>query len=89
MQNSPRVDLPPVVEEHIESPLDAAEAAQDRAVTIWVSRITSLVGGICLLLGLVLWLARPEHYRLVLVLLTIAMFATILHSYTFENGNRS
>jgi len=25
----------------------------------------------------------------VLVLLTIAMFAAILHSYTFENGHRS
>ena len=85
MQNSP-----PLMEVHVE--LDhqddelMIDEAQERLATIWVSRITGAVGGLCLLLALSVWLARPGHYRLVLAFLTIAMFAAILHSYTFENG---
>jgi hypothetical protein len=41
----------------------------------------------CLVAALVLWALRANHYRPVLALLTIAMFAAILHSYTFENGS--
>ena len=88
MQHSPRFDVTPNMEDQDEDSLAAVELTQERLATIWVSRLTSVVGGICLLLGLALWLVRPEHYRLVLVLLTVAMFAAILHSYTFENGHR-
>ena len=55
--------------------------------TTWVSRFTFIAGGLCLLTALSIWLWRPNHYRLVLVLLTVAMFAAILHSYTMENGH--
>jgi hypothetical protein len=40
-----------------------------------------------LLLALVAWLARHGHYRLVLAFLIVALFASILHSYTFEDGD--
>jgi len=89
MQHSPRFDVTPNMEDQHEESLDAVEMSQERLTTVWVSRVTSVVGGICLLCGLALWLVRPEHYRLVLVLLTIARFAAILNSYTFENGHRS
>jgi hypothetical protein len=61
--------------------------APERVAAKWVSRITSVAGLICLALALTVWAARPGHYRFVLAMLTIAMFAAILHSYTFENGN--
>jgi hypothetical protein len=60
----------------------------DHLASVWVSRITGIGGGFCLLVALSYWFARPGHYRPVLILLTIAMFASILHSYVFENGER-
>lgn len=60
----------------------------DHLASIWVSRITGIGGGFCLLVALSYWFARPGHYRPVLILLTVAMFASILHSYVFENGER-
>jgi hypothetical protein len=71
------------VEEDAAAPVDATV---DRIATIWVSRITSVVGLLCLAIALAVWAYRPGHYRFVLALLTVAMFAAILHSYTFENG---
>ena len=62
------------------------EEIEEHMASVWVGRITGAIGGLCLLLALSVWLARPGHYRLVLAFLTIAMFAAILHSYTFENG---
>jgi hypothetical protein len=63
------------------------DATVDRIATVWVSRITSIVGLLCLAFALAVWAVRPGHYRFVLALLTVAMFAAILHSYTFENGS--
>jgi hypothetical protein len=60
----------------------------DHLASVWVSRITGIGGGICLLIALSYWFARPGHFRPVLILLTVAMFASILHSYVFENGDR-
>ena len=60
----------------------------DHLASVWVSRITGIGGGFCLLVALSYWYLRPGHYRPVLILLTIAMFASILHSYVFENGER-
>jgi predicted RND superfamily exporter protein len=87
MQNPkpPIMNIPPEADNEDEIG-GTAEAAQQRIATVWVSRLTSIVGGICLVVALVLWLVRPEHYRLVLAFLVVAMFAAILHSYTFENG---
>jgi len=62
-------------------------AASERAATVWISRVTSILGLICLAIALTVWAARPGHYRFVLALLTIAMFAAVLHAYTFENGS--
>jgi uncharacterized membrane protein len=63
------------------------DVTPESLATVWVSRFTFLAGGLCLLMALSIWLWRPNHYRLVLVLLTVAMFAAILHSYTMENGH--
>ncbi|HEY8686510.1 MAG TPA: hypothetical protein VIO57_12960 [Chloroflexota bacterium] len=60
----------------------------DHLASVWVSRITGIGGGLCLLVALSYWYLRPGHYRPVLILLTVAMFASILHSYVFENGER-
>jgi hypothetical protein len=60
----------------------------DHLASVWVSRITGIGGGLLLLIALSYWFARPGHYRPVLILLTVAMFASILHSYVFENGER-
>jgi heme A synthase len=62
------------------------EQEPEDVATIWVSRITGLVGGFFLILALAIWAGRQGHYRLVLAFLTIAMLCAILHSYTFENG---
>jgi uncharacterized membrane protein len=61
---------------------------EERAATVWVSRLTGIVGGIMLLIALVEWFTRHGHYRLLLALLTVAMFCAILHSYVFEDGIR-
>ncbi|MDQ2740732.1 MAG: hypothetical protein M3Z66_00260 [Chloroflexota bacterium] len=66
--------------------LRAVPQSADRSPTIWVSRVTAIVGAICLFGALFIWAARPGHYRLVLALLIVAMFAAILHSYVFEDG---
>jgi phage shock protein PspC (stress-responsive transcriptional regulator) len=88
IQNASPVKTIPADEETVEMAAVAnAAPASDRAATIWVHRITGVVGGICLALGLAVWFVRPGHYRLVLAFLVVAMFAAILHSYTFENGN--
>jgi hypothetical protein len=60
----------------------------DHLASVWVSRITGIGGGLLLLFALSYWFARPGHYRPVVILLTVAMFASILHSYVFENGER-
>jgi hypothetical protein len=67
---------------------DLTADQSDHLASVWVSRITGVGGGICLLIALSYWFARPGHYRPVLILLTVAMFASILHSYVFENGER-
>lgn len=64
-----------------------AELAPGREATIWVSRITFIVGAIFLGLALLAWLFRQHHYRLVLAFLIVALFASILHSYVVENGS--
>jgi uncharacterized membrane protein YtjA (UPF0391 family) len=64
-----------------------AELAPGREATIWVSRITFVVGAVFLILALLAWLFRQHHYRLVLAFLIVALFASILHSYVVENGS--
>jgi hypothetical protein len=61
---------------------------EERAATVWVSRITFVVGAAFLVLALLAWLFRHGHNRLVLALLIVALVASILHSYTFENGGQ-
>jgi hypothetical protein len=75
----------PLIEVEDQTAADA-DPTVDRLATIWVARITSIVGLLCLAFALAVWYVRPGHYRFVLALLTVAMFAAILHSYTFENG---
>jgi hypothetical protein len=87
MQKSPILtDLPSRIDQpDVDGPSTELEPRERRA-TIWVSRATSLIGAICLFLALLEWAGRPGHLRTVLALLVIAMFAAILHSYTFEDG---
>jgi len=78
--------LSSVVPERDETTSSIAQAVSpERQATVWVSRLTGIVGAICLFAALSVWLWRPGHWRLVLAFLTIAMFAAILHSYTFED----
>ena len=89
MQNVPLTDViaPVEVDEALVDEFEE-ELTPERRATIWVSRITFVVGAICLLLAMGAWLFRPGHYRLVLAFLIVALFASILHSYTFENGGQ-
>jgi uncharacterized membrane protein len=64
-----------------------AQLPAERAATIWVSRLTGIVGAIMLVIALLEWFVRHGHLRLVLALLTVAMFCAILHSYVFEDGS--
>jgi hypothetical protein len=66
--------------------LEGAELPVERAATIWVSRLTGIFGSIMLVVALLEWFVRHGHLRLVLALLTVAMFCAILHSYVFEDG---
>ncbi len=71
------------------NPLSGGEThPPERAATVWVSRITGAASAIFVILALLVWAGRHGHYRLVLAFLVIAMFAAILHSYTFENGRQ-
>jgi hypothetical protein len=85
MQNTPLENIPSSTVSL--EPVSPDTDLQHRPATVWVSRITSVVGAICLGLALLLWATRHGHYRPVLALLTVAMFAAILHSYTFEDGS--
>lgn len=60
----------------------------ERIAAVWVSRLTGIVSAVFVVMALVVWAGRHGHYRLVLAFLVIAMFAAILHSYTFENGSQ-
>jgi hypothetical protein len=73
--------------EDITEELPVIPATPERAARVWVSRISGVVGVFFLALALVVWAGRQGHYRLVLAFLVVAMFAAIMHSYTFENGN--
>lgn len=85
MQNTPPIlNISPLLDDPSRADLD--DFSHERSATVWVSRITGIVGTLTLLVALFVWLARPGHYRLVLAFLTIAMFCAILHSYMFENG---
>jgi hypothetical protein len=89
MQNTP--PLTPVPDDtgtlEVEN-IQSLEQPEERAATVWVSRLTGIVGGVILLIALVEWFTRHGHYRLLLALLTVAMFCAILHSYVFEDGIR-
>ncbi len=63
--------------------------APERVAAVWVSRVTGIISALFVLIALALWASRHGHYRLVLAFLVVAMFAAILHSYTFENGSNS
>ncbi len=87
MQNAPSLTEITPIANHEEVDLESSEElTPERRVTLWVNRLTGVVGAIFLLLALVAWLARHGHYRLVLAFLIVALFASILHSYTFEDG---
>lgn len=52
------------------------------------SRLTAVLGIALLIAALFAWILRPGHYRLVLLILVLAMFLSILHNYSLEdNGN--
>jgi hypothetical protein len=86
MQNVPPLeDVGPIVDAADLDTETIAEAAPERLAAIWASRITGVVGILFLAAALVTWFARHGHYRLVLALLIVAMFAAILHSYTFDD----
>lgn len=67
---------------------DAESHSPEQMATVWVSRLTGIVSAVFVILALLVWAGRHGHYRLVLAFLVIAMFAAILHSYTFENGSQ-
>jgi hypothetical protein len=83
--------VPSELPDRLSGPVTGTPPAQHRddVPSVWVNRITGIGGVICLLFALSYWFIRPGHYRPVLILLTIAMFASILHSYVFENGDQS
>lgn len=86
MQNTPPLTpFPPQTQVEDDTAGRTGQSAE-RMAAVWVSRITSVAGIICLAIALSVWMVRPGHFRFVLALLTVAMFAAILHSYTFENG---
>jgi hypothetical protein len=88
MQKTPTLtDLPARIDQPAVNGLAADVDSRERRATIWVSRATSFIGAVCLLLALLEWATRPGHLRTVLALLVVAMFAAILHSYTFEDGS--
>lgn len=58
--------------------------APERAASVWVSRLTGIVGAVTLIAALVVWFARYGHYRFVLALFTVAMFCAILHTYVMD-----
>lgn len=82
----PLIDIAPVHREL--DPVEQPTVEIEVQVVDWFRRITGIVGGVFLVLALVVWAARPYHYRPVLALMTIAMLAAILHSYAFEDGNQ-
>ncbi len=84
---SPLPGVAPGTDDQGVSSPTAGMSTHDRMAAIWVGRITRVIGAICLALALIEWAFRQGHYRTVLALLTIAMFAAILHSYTFEDGS--
>jgi len=86
MQETPSYLKVPIALNQEEDTTLEVVPAPERSATIWVTRITGLIGVLALTLALAVWLARPNHYRFVLAVLMIAMFAAILHSYTFEDG---
>jgi hypothetical protein len=85
IQTSPALrGISPVIHD-IDLQDDEAVQTEDTA-TMWASRITGAIGAIFVPPALIIWAARPGHYRLVLAFLIVAMLAAIIHSYTFENG---
>jgi len=66
--------------------LRAVPQSAEGSPTVWVSRVTGAVGAVCLFTALIVWHYHLHHYRLVLALLIVSMFAAILHSYVFEDG---
>lgn len=87
MQNVPLDVLAEVVPTTSNRTAEIEEEAPESAAARWVNRITGIVGAVFLLLALTAWFARHGHYRLVLALLIVALFASILHAYTFDNGH--
>lgn len=86
MQETPSYLKVPTALNQVEETKLEIETTPERAATIWVSRITGVIGVIALTIALTVWFVRPNHYRFVLAVLMVAMFAAILHSYTFEDG---
>ena len=87
MQNAPSLtNITSIVEDDELITASPEELTPERRVTLWVNRMTGIIGAVFLLLALMAWLARHGHYRLVLAFLIVALFASILHSYTFEDG---
>lgn len=87
IQNTPLTNIPSAASTQPPVAIPPVEVIQGRPATVWAGRIARVVGAMCLLAALLEWATRPGHLRPVLALLIIAMFAAILHSYTFEGGN--
>jgi len=86
----PLIDITPASRAGAELPQPTSAVAQAEQKAIdWYSRITGGISAVFLVAALVLWRLRPEHYRLTLGILIVAMLGAILHSYTFENADRA
>jgi len=88
LDNIPPVTSTPGQGAHGSAVEESPQEAPERLATIWVGRITFIIGGAFLIMALVTWALRPGHYRILLAMLVIAMFCAILHSYTFETNGR-
>jgi 4-hydroxybenzoate polyprenyltransferase len=64
--------------------ISSVPATVERTASVWVSRLTGIVGLIILVIALLEWFFRHGHFRMILALFTVAMFCAILHSYVFE-----
>jgi hypothetical protein len=86
-----RQEIPPLTEvRHVQIDVNGGPPgffSQQRVETVWVSRITGILGAAFLIIALTFWTFRPGHLRLVLAFLVLAMFAAVLHSYTFDSDN--
>lgn len=72
----------------VAEPLDGVEngSAISKRYMEYFGRFTGALGLIFLVLGLGVWMFRQGDHRLALLILVCAMFLSILHYYSLEDG---